>query len=246
MVFLMSLPSCSYNGQQITTIVARFSGLANDSNSRSSVLDCINIGLFEIANSSPWSWNELTNSSISIVAGTSDYNLPTGAGQVFEDIYDVRMTGGNARTLDALDQRTYDRFRRLVQNTQNIPTHYTIFSKQQGGTISLLPTPNISDTLSIKYTSRQAIISDATASSLAMSDHYLPIVIFKGCENVALWKNPEKAMFWAGKYKIAVARGIETDRNGPDSTPGLIPQVDWVSSKVDAVNPTDLDFYPRG
>lgn len=241
----MALPASNYSGQQIVTMVSRYSGLANDTNSRSAVLDNVNLGLLEIANQTPWTWNEIIAASITVVAGTSTYNLPTGSGAIFEDVYDVRLTGANERTLDALDRRTYDRFRRLVQSTTNIPTHYTIFSKQQGGQITLLPTPSAADTLSIKYTGRQATISDATGSSLAMSDHYLPIVIFKGAENVALWKNPEKASMWAVKYRIAVARGIEMDRNGPDSTPGLIPQVDWVSSKVDQINPNDLDFYPR-
>ena len=241
----MALPNATWSGQKIVTVVSRNTGLANNSTARAAVLDSINLGLWHISGQTPWDWLAVLNAAITVVSGTADYNLPTGAGAEFDDVYDVRLTSGNERTLDSLDRRTYDRYRRRFQATSSPPTHYIIFGAQQAGTITLVPTPNAADSLSIRYLIRQPIISDATSSSLAIADRYMPLVVFKGCEFVSQWKEPERSPYWAQQYHVYLMRCVDRDRVLADQTPQLVPQAEHAAQRIDYVSPTDLDFYPR-
>lgn len=241
----MALPNATWNGQQIVTIVSRNTGLANNSTARSAVTDYVNMALFEINGETAWDWLAVTNASITVSAGSSDYNLPTASGSVYDDIYDVRLTSGNERTLDPLSRRTYDRYRRRYQSTQSPPTHYLIYGAQQNAVITLVPTPNAADALTLRYFIRQGTISDATGSSLAMADRYVPVVLYKACALTSMWKDPERAPFWEAQYRRALARALDRDRVLADETPQLTPQAEHAAQRIDYVNPTDLDFYPR-
>src|SRR6185369_1883112 len=178
--------------------------------------------------------------------GASDYNLPTASGSAIDAIYDVRLVGAAERTLFPTDLREWDRFNQGEQDAVATPTHYTVFGGQQNGTIRLLPTPGAGDVLRVRYYCRQAAISDATASSLAMADKFVPLVVFKSAANVAGWKTPERVSFWEAKYAKALARAQDVDRVGPDDTPTFIPQVQHARGQLDMTNLTDLDVYPRG
>lgn len=241
----MALPNATWSGYQIVTAISRLTGLANDTVSRAAVLDYTNLALWEISLESRWDWNALTASDQTVVAGTSTYNLPTGAGAVFDEIYDVRLVGGAERTLFPADLRELDRLMQGEQDAAGTPTHYVIFGGQQGGTIRLFPSPASGDTLRLRYYSRQASITDATASSLAMADKYMPLVIFKAAENVAAWKTPERVGYWREKYRTALARAQEVDRVSPDEVPTLVPQADHGRLRIDQANLNDLDVYPR-
>jgi len=175
----MALPAATFTGQQIITAISRFTGLANDTQSRPAVLDYTNLALWNVSLETPWSWNHVIASNITVTAGVADNPLPTGAGLVFDDVYDVRLTGSAARTLLPIDLRTYDRARAGTQAGQSTPTHYYIYGAQPNAVLTLVPTPNASDVLSIRYITRQVTISDASASSLSVPDKYLPLVIYK-------------------------------------------------------------------
>src|ERR1041384_1038313 len=240
----MSLPAATFTGQQIVTAVSRFTGLANDTLSRPAVLDYVNLALWDISLQTPWSWNELINTSITVTAGVADNPLPTGAGQVFDDIYDVRLTGSPERTLLPLDLRTYDRTRAGVQTGQSTPTHYYIYGPQQNAVLTLVPTPNAGNTLAIRYIGRQATISDASGSSLNMGDKYVPLVIYKGAELVCQWKAPERAPYWGARYEKALADQLMIDRDMPDETPSMVPR-NQNGVYYDPLYPDDLHEYSR-
>lgn len=231
------------------TVVSRYSGLAGDTTSRGAVLDHINLGLWEISNQTPWRWNEAVVQNIAVVSGVSDYSLTATANGfssslVFDEVYDARLES-NQRTLDPIDRRVYDRYRRRFQNTGNVPTHYTIYGPMTQGVITLIPTPSAADLLTLRFLTRQSTIADSTASSLAVPDKHIPMVIFKGCQLVAAWKNPDRVDYWEKMFRVALARAHDQDKNKPDDVPAFIPRVEWEAYRIDYMNPNDLDFYPR-
>ncbi len=238
----MALANATWSGQKIVTVVARFAGLANDTNSRDAVLDMINLGLDEISLQTPWDWLATTATNITVVAGTQDYSLPTGD---FGEIYDARLVGGNERTLDYISRRDLDKFVRGIQGNSATPTHYYIFGPQKNAQISLFPKPATGDTLSVRYYTVQGHISDASANALAIPDKYMPMVIFKGAENAAAWKRPDQVSYWNAKYQAALFRAIDVNRNKPDEVPSLLPGVEHSAVRIDYDNPDDLSFYPR-
>lgn len=242
----MALPNATWDGQKIVTVVSRFAGVANDSQVRAAVLDYINLALWDLSLQTPWDWNALQATDQTVTAGVADYPLPTGAGQVYDDIYDVRLVGANERTLFPADRRSWDRYAQGDQDAAGVPTHYGVWGAQRNGVLTLFPTPGSGDTLRIRYIARQAIIADSTGSSLAMADRYIPLVIFKGAENVAAWKTPDRVSYWNQKYQQALARAINADRVGPDEAPVFSPQVEHGRPRLDQSNLTDLDVYPRG
>lgn len=243
----MALPNATWDGQKIVTVVSRYTGLANDTVSRAAVLDYINLALWDLSLQSPWDWNVLQASDQTVTAGVSEYPLPTGAGAVYDDIYDVRLVGANERTLFPTDLRSYDRYAQGDQDASSVPTHYLVFGAERSGFLKLVPTPGTADTLRLRYVARQSTISDSTGSSLAMPDKYIPLVIYKAAENVAGWKTPERLGYWKAKYDEALKRAISVDRDGgPDGSPTFVPQVEHGRPRIDQSNLTDLDVYPRG
>ena len=241
----MALPDATWTGQKIVTIVARFAGLANDASSREAVLDMINLGLDEIALQTSWDWNATTASDITVVSGTAEYNLPTGAGEVFDEIYDARLVGQNERTLNYITRRDLDKFVRGIQGNTGSSTHYYIYGPQKNAVVGLFPTPSFGDTLRLRYFVQQGFISDATASALAIPDKYMPLVIFKGAENTAAWKRPDQVGYWNGKFTAALSRAFHINRDKPDEVPNFSPGIEHSAPRRDAVNPNDLEYYPR-
>lgn len=242
----MALPAATWDGQKIVTVVSRNTGVGNNTTARSQVLDYVNLALWHISLQTPWDWLATTATDITIGSATATYNLPTASGAVFDDVYDVRLVGTNERTLDPLDRRGYDNIMRGEQDTANVPNSYFIYGAQQGGVITLVPTPSEADTLRIRYLIRQPTISDATSSSLAIADRYMPLVVFKSCEFVSAWRDPERTPYWERQYQITLARAINRDAVGPNDSPTLLPRVEHQPGKVDYENPDDLSFYPRG
>lgn len=242
----MALPAATFNGQQIITAVSRFTGLANDTLSRPAVLDYTNLALWHISLETPWSWNEIIASSITVTAGVADNPLPTGAGSVFDDVYDVRLTGGPGpeRTLLPIDLRTYDRTRAGVQSGTSTPTHYYIYGPQNNAVLTLVPTPNAGNVLLIRYIARQTSISDATGSSLSVPDKFVPLVIYKAAELVSAWKAPERVGYWHGMYREAVGRALSIDRETPDENPSMVPR-NQNGVYYDPLYPDDLHEYSR-
>lgn len=241
----MALPVSTWSGQKIVTVVSRNTGLANDTNGRSACLDYINLGLMEISSHTPWDWLATQMTDITMTATVATYNLATGSGSEWDSVYDVRLVGANERTLDALDRRTYDRYRRRYQTSTNVPTHYLIYGAQQNAVIELVPTPSVADTLRIRYILRAAHLSDSTGSSLAMVDRFVPMVIYKGMSLVSAWKDPERMSQWEAMYQRSLARNIDRDRVSPDENPAFSPQVEHAAQRIDYVNPDDLTWYPR-
>ena len=247
----MALTPATWDGQKIVTVVSRFSGLSNDTNSRSAVLDHVNLALWEISLHSSWDWNLTTHTDVTLTASTSTYSLPTADGSEFDEIYDVRLVGAAERTLEFIDRRLYDNVIRGEQDTESTPSHYTLFGTQKGGEIQLLPTPSAADTLRIRYYSQQFTTVDASATatpdapaSLALADKFIPLVVYKAAELTSVWKRPEVAPFWKSKYDQLLARAINIDRVKPDEKLGLVAQIEHASERLDFVNPSDA-FYPR-
>ncbi len=247
----MALTNATWDGQRIVTVVSRYSGLSNDTNSRSAVLDNVNLAMWEMSLHSTWDWNLTTASNIAVSATVSDYNLPTASGSEYDEIYDVRLVGDNERTLDFLNRSEYDKLVRGNQDTETIPTHYVLFGTQKGAVIQLVPTPSVTDVLRVRYYVQQFSTVDASATaasdapaSLAISNKYMPLIIYKAAELTAVWKRPELAPFWKLKYDEILARAINVDRVKQDENLGFIAQIEHGSMRLDFVNPSDA-FYPR-
>jgi hypothetical protein len=240
----MALPNATWTGKEIVTVVSRFAGLSNDSNSRSAVLDHVNLGLWEISLHTPWDWNATTASNITVSGTVATYNLPTASGSEFDEMYDVRLIGTLKRTLEYIDRRKYDNLVRGDQSAVGSPLAYTVYGGQKGGVVTLFPTPAAADTLSLRYVVRQATISDASGSSLAIGDKFIPLVIYKAAELTAAWKKPELVQYWQTKYDAVLARAIDVDRNKTDSKEGFVSGVEHTADRIDPLNPTDTAYYP--
>jgi hypothetical protein len=237
----MALANATWDGQKIVTVVSRFTGLANDTNSRAAVLDYINLGLWEISLHTPWDWLATVQSDITVSASVATYSLATAD---FGDVYNARLTGNLERTLTYVDQRTYDKIISGNQDAAGTPTHYTVYGAQKNALIKLLPTPSAADTLQVRYTTQQSTISDATASSLAIADKFMPMVIYKAAELGSAWKNPELVTYWKAKYDEVLARSINVDRVKADENPQIIAAIEHGQERIDPINPTDTAFYP--
>lgn len=244
----MALPAATFTGQQIVTAVSRFAGLANDTNSRPAVLDMVNAALWEVSLQTPWTWNEVINTDITVTAGVADNPLPTGAGLVFDEVYDVRLVGsgstGPERTLLPLDLRSYDRTRAGVQTGTSTPTHYYIYGPQNNAVLTLVPTPNNGNTLRIRYIARQNTLSDASGSALSVPDKYVPMIVYKAASLTLAWKAPERASYWEVLYQKALMRGLQMSREMPDETPGMVPR-NQNGVYYDPLYPDDLHEYSR-
>ena len=247
----MALTNATWDGQKIVTVVSRFTGLSNDTNSRSAVLDHVNLAMWEMSLHSTWDWNLTTASDITLTGSTSTYNLPTASGLEFDEIYDVRLQGSAERTLNYVDRRLYDNLVRGDQDADGVPSLYTVFGAQKGGVIQLFPTPSGSETLRIRYYAQQFSTVDASATaasdapaSVALSNKYVPLVIYKAAELTAAWKRPELAIFWKTKYDELLRRAVTVDRDKPDEKIGMVAQIEHGAERLDFVNPSDA-FYPR-
>lgn len=241
----MALPNAYLNGKELIDYVSVFAGLQNDTPSRAWVLKMFNLALQHVALHTPWSWLELTGSNITVTSGTATYNLPTGTGAVFDEVYDVRLVGNNERTLDPISRRTLDRAARGDQDAGGVPSHYHLYAAFNSGHITLYPTPNVGDTLRLRYYRRESQISDATGSELALPDKYLLLPIFKATEFLCAWKRPDMVGYWKTNYDEAIRRAKSVNQAHPDEVPAFSPGIEHSADRVDPIDPDDLSFYPR-
>ncbi len=230
----------TYSSNKLVDMVARWAGLGSDPTLRAGVLDMINIGMQEFDLAHDWAFRQQTAATITVVSGTATYTLPSD----FKKIYDVRLTGNGEKTLFALDARTYDRVR-SSQAGQGTPSHYHLFAAQNTANITLVKTPDIGNSLVIKYYRNFPLLTDNPTDNLCIPQRYIVPIIYKAAELTLAWKEPERAAKWERSYEKALYRAIADDVTNEDELEGFMPRVEYAGDKTDFLAPTDLDFYPR-
>ena len=103
-----------------------------------------------------WDWF-LTSTTFATVASTASYALPADLG----DIYNVRVStaSGTERPMLFIQRDLYDRVR-YEQTSTGLPTHYTTTGLGEAREITLVPTPDSVETLTVRYFREPAHESD--------------------------------------------------------------------------------------
>lgn len=97
-------------------------------------------------------WNKAANWSWLLMGATTIAMTTANSGDLpydFKDAYDVRWLGSNPRTLDNVSRKQYDR--NIWNQEPGKPRAYDLYSLGNSGTISLLPAPSQSGSISLRY-----------------------------------------------------------------------------------------------
>lgn len=120
-----------------------------------------------------WKWAVRDASDIAVVAGTSKYALPFD----FSDAYAVRLTASFQRWLMLKPRREYDR---AVWNQVNsYPIAYNLLYSGDGY-LQLMPTPNTSDTLQLKYYKNMTVPCSITLAGVGTLTNGSATVVSSG------------------------------------------------------------------
>ena len=150
-----------------------------------------------------WDWDFLRQTTtITLVDGTADYNLPTN----HRSIYDVRLTS-NAIPLRPFRQRDYDRI--TSQPTSGTPIGYNVFPssavealdpQHTGMSIRFIPTPSMSDTATVKYYRRTSVLT-STGYTIDLPRQYQFWVVYAAKAMILADRGGDwdRATFWQKK-----------------------------------------------
>jgi len=188
-------------------------------------------------------WKYLfASTTISITAGTSDYNLPSD----FRKIYNVRVSVGNPRVLQYIDKRDYDLLR-PDQSAVTTPTGYMLTGlwNNSPGKITLVPNNALTDSMIVNYyrniTIPDAIVQGTTASDSATLD--IPI-FYQGF--LLAWARAlylaskggeeERQRFWANLAQEGLLKARAADEFVPDDLLAFGPAPNRINSPYDPNN----------
>lgn len=171
-------------------------------------------------NDEAWNFLRVVATDITVVAGTADYSLPTD----FKYIYTARLTG-NARPLMPLPQKLYDL---TVWTSQaGTPIYFNLFKAGMDTMqITLIPTPDVSDTLSIKY-HRSLAIPSADADILDIPVDYESYLLAQSKYLYLLDKGSEFApqlQGWKDFYESGKRKAIAAETRRPQEDKLFIPE----------------------
>lgn len=128
--------------------VAKGVGRSNDLDTIANAGDAIWSAIQEWNARHAFNFLSKTHTDIPLVSGTRAYDLPSD----ILHIYSVRVEGGNDQPLRFINQQHWDRMR-FFEETEitGVPTLYSLYGSGLTGQILLIPTPDITDNLRIKY-----------------------------------------------------------------------------------------------
>ena len=170
-----------------------------------------------------FNFSQKTHTDISLVAGTTDYDLPSD----FNQVHSVRIEGENDYAL-----RAYPRsLRNRMQDGEDTdfsgpPTTYDIFNLGQLQQISVWPAPNTGTTDVIKI-SYYKLISDPVSDSdiIDVPKKYAWGVLYLAKVIMLMDHDPESPRIggWAQKAERIFRQARADDQSWPDADLGFIP-----------------------
>lgn len=176
--------------------------------------------------------------TISLVVGTSDYNLNSN----FRKVFSVRLQT-NLRPLRYIEQRMWDR--NIANPTSNsTPIGYNIFPRSSNtvAQIRVLPPPSSVENMLVKYyKSMDTPTVDGTA--LDIVERYQGWIIFQAKANLLAnhGENESRIAFWQGKADRVMANMLNESQVQPDGEEGMKPAV--VGAYIFPADSPDA-FYP--
>lgn len=215
--------------REAARLVARAIGGANDVDVLDEAEDNLLAAMEDL--NIAWDWDFLRKTTtISISAGTADYDLPTD----FRAVYTARLTS-NARHLVPFRQRDYDRA--TWTQTSGTPVGYNLYPsstvealdpQHTKMSIRLIPTPSSSDTLSIKYY-RRTVVYTALGMTLDVPRQFQYWAIYQAKSMLLADHGAEfdRAAFWQRKANKMLALMKNDDQSRlADDTPSFVPDDD--------------------
>lgn len=206
--------------------VAEQAGVGNDTDWLTRADRAIQAACKHFNNAGDWDFLRTTASDISVISGTSDYSVPNDTSGyphlIFKRPYDVRLVGGNARILYPMDLRLYDQ----VDWTQSggVPCYYTTFTTASAGTIRLIPSPTVNDTLRIKYY-RRISIPTTVAQPLDVPEGYEEYLLAWASAFLLATKGQygDRQAFWLNYANNGLATMKRDQEDNPDREDVILP-----------------------
>jgi len=196
---------------QLKTKVIHKLGETSDDGMLDNLLESINAGLQQMATEYDWPWL-VQATTISTVAGTTDYNLPTGTTRIRELIYrDNPLTDVQLAELV-----------RYNQINGGEPALFYI----QNSTIKIAPIPNGAYDIYTEYVVTENVLS-SDSDTIKCPDHYADLVaVYATIEEAKRRKDQVAVNIWEASKKDWILRirdNIQRSKNLPD----ILTRQDW-------------------
>jgi len=200
----LGMSTTSYGAMQ--TKVARIVG-AQDNPSKVGAGDAIRDALTRM-NEYTWEYLNVSGDDITVVAGTSRYDLPVP----FKKPVSLRFTT-NERELKYVRRADYNS---TYRNQSGLPAHYyTLFNHRQTAEVELLGPPQSADTMEIRYT-RPVLLPNANSELLDMLEWHGRFVKLDAQVQVAMERGLDLGLIDRLKVDREDAlRGIIADDRDP-------------------------------
>ena len=162
-----------------------------------------------------------TPTDLAIVAGTTDYNLPSD----FRKIYSARFITNDKRPLKYLSQRDWDRTT-WDQSSLQYVAYYSIFPRSSNtqAQVRLYGVPARSDNMRVRYY-RTLTRPTVDGTALDIVERYQDWVIYYS-RFLLLAEHGERetqAMFWKGMADEMWGLMVNEDQTQPDQTQYMMP-----------------------
>jgi len=168
-----------------------------------------------------WTFKETSGASdISIVAGTTDYNLPAD----FRKVYSCRTITNDKRPLQYVSQRAWDKHT-WDQTSYQFLFAYNIIPRGSNtqDKIRVIGTPSRSDTLRVRYY-RTLTRPSTDGTALDIVERYQDWVIFYSRYLVlAEHREMDTAMFWKGMADEMWGMMTSEDQIQPEEDTNMVP-----------------------
>lgn len=177
-----------------------------------------------------WEYLTVRGSDITLVAGTSDYALPTP----FKDPLSLVLVSPELRTLTYVPRGTWDP---IVQRTAIGGTwFYTNFAQGLTNMVQLLDAPDAAGTMELRYYRPIAKPIEDTDVLDVLPGPMEVALLARAQVWVATWKGlrSERLMFMEGRAQKLFAEAKGDDVSHADWTPQLIPGRLWMRRPINA------------
>ena len=159
---------------------------------------------------------ETRDTSITLVAGTAYYTLPSD----FVEARNIQVNSDPVRVLRYLTPQQMDKMYPYVTN--GTPAHYTII----GTEIQIKPTPNSGDTLEIAYFKKLSALSNSNTTNW-LTTNAPDLLLYASLIEAELYLvNEEKASSWAKVFDVAMQEWNSQEDKGRHSGSSLASQTD--------------------
>ena len=217
---------------QAKTRVATALGGQGDSNILILAGYAIQAAIRYISAKRDWNWTMQAASDITIVAGTSDYALPTD----FKKAHSVRID--SLRPLAFIDLRYFNRVDYLQDNQPSMGYTTLSYGSPRLTYIRLVPTPSVGGTLKVFYY-RNIEMPSADATTLDIPAVYENMIVWFAKGYLLADRDAENARtaFWLQRGEAELDAFKADDDKEPDRETRFIPMVEYAGPMYDPTHP---------